>query len=299
MTTEHSFNPGDIEPAKVGLIQEQANVQDEQLDESTPATVSDKPNEQDANLTPVTQPVQALPQESDVYKNLQAAFTRTSQENSELRARLEQMDARLANLSTTQQHAAPAESQANFDDLDKSAGEFEELSPMTEHIKRMQGQIDSQKTAIDNQNATNAKSEKERNQEKHEQAVLLVHPDAQSIMTTIDFQGWLQRQPSYMQGLLQTGPSGGSTNQIIDLFTAYKSAANRPPVVELTPEEKQLEAARLAGAPVQKEPAPILTTDSTNQRIYTAKEIDDMDFKTYAALADDIDKAAAEGRVIQ
>lgn len=297
MTTEHSFNPGDIEPAKVGLIQEQANVQDEQLDESTPATVSDKPNEQDANLTPVTQPVQALPQESDVYKNLQAAFTRTSQENSELRARLEQMDARLANLSTTQQHAAPAESQANFDDLDKSAGEFEELSPMTEHIKRMQGQIDSQKTAIDNQTATNAKSEKERNQEIHEQRIITVHPDAQNIMATIDFQGWLQRQPSYMQGLLQTG----SATQIIDLFTAYKNAANKQQssVVELTPEEKQLEAARLAGAPVQKEPAPILTTDSKNQRIYTAKEIDDMDFKTYAALADDIDKAAAEGRVIQ
>ena len=297
MTTEHSFNPGDIEPAKVGLIQEQANVQDEQLDESTPATVSDKPNEQDANLTPVTQPVQALPQESDVYKNLQAAFTRTSQENSELRARLEQMDARLANLSTTQQHAAPAESQANFDDLDKSAGEFEELSPMTEHIKRMQGQIDSQKTAIDNQTATNVKSEQERNQERHEQIIITAHPDAQNIMATIDFQGWLQRQPSYMQGLLQTG----STTQIIDLFTAYKSAAGKQqsPVVELTPEEKQLEAARLAGAPVQKEPAPILTTDSTNQRIYTAKEIDDMDFKTYAALADDIDKAAAEGRVIQ
>lgn len=300
MTTETSFNPGDVEPAKVGFIQEK-HVQEEQLDDSTPATVPDKPEQNQvapvAPQTPDTTPVQALPQDSEVYKNLQAAFTKTSQVNSNLRGRLEQMEARLASLSTTQQPAATAP-QANLGEIDKVAEEFEELKPIADEMKRMRGELNSQKTAIDTQATNTVKTEKQRNQDEHERNVMLVHPDAKNIMGTVDFQGWLQRQPSYMQGLLNPGPSGGSTAEIIDLFTAYKKAATpsqQPP--QLTPEQQALEAARLAGAPVQKGPAPTLNTTDSNKRIYTNDEIGKMSFKEYAALSDDIDLAMAEGRV--
>lgn len=304
-TEQNSFNPGDVKPLEVGFIQDNEHVQDEQLDESTPATVPDKPEQNQVApvepQTPDTTPVQALPQESEVYKNLQAAFTKASQKNSELQGRLEQMEARLANLSTTQQPAASTTPAHNFDELDKTADEFEELKPIADNMKRMQDQLDNQKAELDDTKTVIVKSDAQRNQEEHERNVMIAHPDARTIMNTIDFQGWLQRQPAYMQGLLNPGPSGGSTAEIIDLFTAYKAASGQPVIPvppQKTPEELALEAARLAGAPTQTSPAPTFTTDSNNKRIYTNAEIGAMSFKEYASLADDIDLAAVEGRVL-
>jgi len=299
MKEEQVFNPGDVEPAKVNLIPIENNVNQEQLDTDTPATVEDKPAV--AVVQPVapaepmqqqasnTQPVQALPQDSDVYKNLQAIFTKTSQENIELKNRLAQFEAELTQLQSTNQQQ-PAEN-VDFGDLDKVAEDFEELKPIASRMKEMQIEQNAQRAKLDAQSNNMRLTAEQQAQMAHENAIAQVHSDSSQIAQSVDFQGWMTRQPSYMQQLLRTGNS----QEIIDLLTSYKSQREQtiPPPSQ---QQQAIDAARLAGAPTQQGPAPLLTTDS-NKRHYTNAEIDAMSYSEYAACADDIEKAMEEGRV--
>lgn len=299
MNTETSFNPADVEPAKVNFLQDQQDVNKEQLDQSTQVAGTDKPEIDTASQQAAPnaqQQVQATPQDSEVYKNLQAHFTKVSQDNSELRNEVMQLRRELT--AAQQQRTtipAPAAAQPNLEELDKTAEDFEELKPFVSTMKTMQGQINAQQATIKSQqedynNNTAANTEQERMS-----AITQVHADAIPLTNSVDFQGWLARQPSYMQSLMPNGPAAA----IIDLVTAYKNSKGgkqTSPHQQPNQQQQQLDTARLASAPDINSPAPKLTTDS-GKRIYSNDEIGAMSYKEYAALADDIELAMTEGRI--
>ena len=54
-------------------------------------------------------------------------------------------------------------------------------------------------------------------QKIHMQKIYAAHPDADAIFTNADFQDWLKRTPHF-----QNTPSVGTTQEVIDMFSAYK-----------------------------------------------------------------------------
>lgn len=296
MTTETSFNPANVEPAKVNLLQDQQDVNKEQLDQSTPAAGTDKPEIDPASQQAAPnaqQQVQATPQDSEVYKNLQAHFTKVSQDNSELRNEVMQLRRELA--AVKQQPIIPtAAAPANLEELDKQAEDFEELKPFVSTMKTMQDQINAQQATIKTQQEEYNNNTAVNTEQGRINAITQVHSDAIAITNSVDFQGWLARQPSYMQSLMPNGPA----REIIDLVTTYKRSKGGQPPQQQQPsqQQQQLDTARLASAPDINSPAPKLTTDS-GKRIYSNDEIGAMSYKQYAALADDIELAMTEGRI--
>ena len=136
----------------------------------------------------------------DRYKNLQAAFTRASQENANLKSDMTQLQNQVEQLTTIQtnqqQQQVTEPTQTDYTDLDKSASEFEEMLPMVNHIKKLEQTI----LELQNKQATTEQSVAETQQqssqtaqasaqEMHNQRILAVHPDAFNIANTVDFNG--------------------------------------------------------------------------------------------------------------
>ncbi len=286
MTTETSFNPDEVEPAMVNFIKDDNNVNEEQLDTDTLDDAKDK-QEADQQNAPKAEQVQASPQDSEVYKNLQAHFTKVSQENSELRNENVQLKRELTEKSTIPEPVKPV----GFEEVDKIAEDFEELKPIASSMKNMQQQLAAQQAAM-TQQQQNIDSNNQQNAEQVRiDTITRAHSDAIALTNSFDFQGWLARQPSYMQTLMPMGPA----REIIDLINAYKSSLTGQ-VVPNNLQQQNIDAARLASVPDNNSPVPKLTTDS-NKRIYSNAEIGAMSYREYAALSDDIDVAMMEGRI--
>lgn len=297
MSTEQKFNPGDVEPAKVNFIDDNINVQDEHLAQSTPAKVEDTP------VTPVapvaqapdtSQPVHAEPQDSDErYRNLQAAYTKVSQENSELRNRLDRLEAGQAQPTPQQQFIQPqVPTPAEPDELDTVAKEFPELEPIASRMKELQQKMNEQSSNIEQQRESLDSTVRQTAQEKQDTAILTAHSDAIQINQSVDFQGWLARQPSYMQPWMRTG----TAEQVIDLLSAYKRAAGNQQQQQ-PPAQDPLDEARIAGAPGDAS-APIINNgDSGNKKRWTKAEIDSMSYAEFEIHEAELDLAAREGRI--
>lgn len=286
MSTENSFNLGNIEPAKVNFIDSDNNDQEEHLDgKSTPAKVEDTHAAQQA---PDTAPVHAQAQDSDErYRNLQAAYTKTTQENSELRNRLEQLEMRLAQPTPQNQFAQPAPAiPAQPDELDSVADEFPELKPIASRMKKMQHDMESQKSDLEKQQEEARVNAEISAENDRMNTILSRHSDAIPLTNSVDFQGWLARQPTYMQRLIPNGPA----LEIIDVITSYKSSAGQQQ------QGNQLNEARKAGAP-NNSAAPIVNNGNSEKQTWTHAQIEAMSYAEYEALEAELDLAAREGRI--
>lgn len=294
MTTESNFDPSKVKPAMVNFIDsDEQNDQEEHLDGlSTPATVEDTQDEPVApvNQAPDTKPVHAETQDSDErYRNLQAAYTKVSQENSELRRTIQHLEQSIPqNQYVQSEPATPAEP----DELDNIVNEFPELEPIASRMKEFKRKMDAQQAAIDQTQESMNRNAQETAQERQNRTILAAHNDAYEIAGSIDFSGWLQRQPSYMHSWMNTG----TAEQVIDLLTAYKVAAGRSPQQQ-PPKQNPVDEARMAGSP-SKNGSPIINTNDSKKRTWTAAEIDAMDYAEYQTLEQELDLAAREGRII-
>jgi len=178
--SENKFDIADIEPAKVGFIEESTT--EEQLPESTlpeESSTEEKPTEVQATA------------DSEEYKNLQAAFTKTSQENSELRNRLNDMEARLDRTPPAPNHQnsfdVPAQQAHVPDELDKVDEEFTELKPVNARIRKLEAQLVVQEARLATQQREYADNTAMTAQQIHDQKILSVHPDAYDIAVTAIF----------------------------------------------------------------------------------------------------------------
>jgi len=273
--SEHSFDIEGIEPAKASFIENSTTVSDEKLPDGTPAPESAAPAEQPA-------PVPAPAESDEKYKNLQAAFTKATQDNSELRNRLVNLEDRLA------QQPAPT-NQDNFDlsaqqppkpdELDKTVEDYAELSPFAARIKQLEAQLLQQKSSMDRSQEDQARVQQQNARQAHEQKIMSVHADAFQIAATPDFKGWVARQPRYIQVAVQEG----SAEELIDVFTAYKGTPTMTDV-----------ANQIANPPVGS--AVIKNTDPTKPT-FTGAQIAEMSYEEFIRREPEIQLAQMEGRV--
>ena len=280
---EHSFDIEGIEPAKAHFINEVQpdNESDEQPNGNTPGSESIPA----APVAPIEQPapVQAPTESDDNYKNLQAAFTKVTQDNSELRNMITDLEARLVTPPAPTPQSSfdvPAQQPQKPDELDKTVEDYAELSPFATRIKQLEAQVKEQNLAMTAAQQAQINAQKQAAQQVHEQKIVAVHPDAFSIARTPEFQGWVTRQPRYIQVAVREG----SAEELIDVFTAYKGTPTKVDVANQI-------ANPFVGSAVIKNTDP-------NKPFFTGAQIDAMSYAEFTRRESEIQEAQRDGRVV-
>lgn len=278
--SETSFDISDIEPAKVQLIEDKEQGNDEeQLQDGTLPGDSGNPEQRQ-------QEEQAATADSETNKNLQSAFTKVSQENSELRNRLSQMESMIQQM---QKQNAPRTRENSFDtsqqsqpvdELDAVDKEFEELKPVNKRIRQLEEMVRRQSVQINHNQRDYTESTELTAKQLHEQKILAAHSDAFDIAQTADFTGWLARQPSYMRQLTRTG----TAEDIISLITTYKSSA-----------PSKVDDARRMGAP--NAGSSVIKNIDSGKPTFTGQQIHDMSDAEFIRREAEIQEAQMDGRV--
>lgn len=279
---QHTFDASGIEPAKAVLIEKQTSTEEQPIEGTLPED-SAKATEQVAAAAEQSPPVQA-DADSKLYKDLQAGFTRVSQENSELRNQLSIMHERLNNISAPVQQNAPASAQQSQpDSLDAVDSEYPELKPVNQRVRELEAQLKRQNEQLQNYQRDYTEDRQLTAQQLHDNKILASHPDAFDLANTAEFTGWLHRQPVYVQNLITTG----NADEIISLVSTYKATVATKP--------NKTEEARRVSAP-NTGSAPIKTIDA-NKPTFTGQQIADMSDAEFIRREAEIQEAQMEGRV--
>lgn len=268
MSEEQKDDLSGIEPAKVEFIEGQ----EEQQPESTLPEDSGAAEQPDG--------VQA-DTDSEGYKNIQAAFTKSQQENNVLRDRLERLEANVVQPQTHQNSFEVPSVQRQPDELDEVDKQFEELKPVNARIRKMEALLKQQQDQIANNQRDYTAGQATTAQQIHDQKILSVHPDAYTLATTPDFTGWLARQPVYVQNVTRTG----NADDIISLMNTYKSSANKA------------DAARRVASPDNTGTGTVKNMDS-QKPTFTGAQIHAMSDAEFIRREDEIQLAQMEGRVL-
>ena len=277
--SEKEFNLGEVDPAKVDFIGDD-NPGSEQPGESgsSDSSVEQSTGEQ--------QSVAADTVDSEQYKNLQAAFTRASQENAELRNKIAEIEQRLAAQPTPQNsfNVAPQQS-TEPDELDALVEDYTEMKPVASRVKKLEAHIRKLENELGSSRKEFSQTQQQTAAELHWNKILTAHPDARSIATSADFMGWVARQPAYVQAVIEgRDPVVGSAENVIDVINQYKASTNK------------VEQARNLAAP-RVGTAAIKTTDS-NKPTFTGAQIAAMSDEEFIRREAEIQQAQMEGRVL-
>ena len=88
--------------------------------------------------------------------------------------------------------------------------------------------------------------------EAHYQAIYQAHPDADSIVESKELDDWIKAQPSFAQAGYRAALEAGTTDQVIELFDAFKQATGTQVEAPAGADDKAKEAAAAAQQPDPK-----------------------------------------------
>lgn len=71
------------------------------------------------------------------------------------------------------------------------------------------------------------RKEQQSAQDAHMQAIYSKHPDADEVVQSKDFSDWAKSLPSIMQAAVDTALKDGTTQQVIEVFDAFKTGTGR------------------------------------------------------------------------
>jgi len=135
----------------------------------------------------------------------------------------------------------------------------------------------------------------EARQEKAIAKIKESHPDFIDIISSKDWNTWLEDQPESVKGMIDGNvDDAASFIKAINLFkveTNYKSTAKK----SSTPSAKK--SMNSSAADAVNVSASGVDVGDTNKRIWTVAEIENMSMDVYEQYADEISKARREGRV--
>lgn len=283
--SEQEFNLGEVEPAKVNFIGDDnpgSEQPDDDVNPSDPATGTPDGTPDDGQQNDV-----ASVMESEQYKNLQAAFTRASQENAELRSRIAEIEQRLAERPITHQNSfdVPPQQPAGPDELDTLAEDYTEMKPVASRVKKLEAHIRKLENELGSSRREFSNTQQQTAAELHWNKILTAHPDARTIANSADFMGWVARQPAYVQAVIDgRDPVVGSAENVIDVINQYKAATNK------VDQARNLAAPRVGTAAIK-------TTDS-NKPTFTGAQIAAMSDEEFIRREAEIQQAQMEGRVL-
>ena len=236
-------------------------------------------------------------------KGMQANMTKATQEAAELRKSNESMKAELDALKETveqlKQSSVKTEKPAEPDRLSQFREQYgEEFQPVVEGITKANEQVSSVDSKVNKlaEELKTLRKEKEAAEleaawNKHWGTVKAAHPDADNIVVSEDYKGWLLRQPEYVQ----KADADGSTNDVIHVFKLYKGSQKQDqPSKDASSNllDKAKEAAEPSVDSVQTAP-----NDNDEVPWFSEAEIRSMTPMEFAGKESLIEQAAAMGRI--
>lgn len=107
--------------------------------------------------------------------------------------------------------------------------------------------------------------------EKHFAAIAAAHPDAESLAESAELKGWINRQPSFVRQGFEAVLTQGTTEQVIEMFDAFKAATGR---TQTLPAAQNAAAAAKAVIAKAQTPVPASLSDVPGSAAGPADELD-------------------------
>lgn len=166
---------------------------------------------------------QAIAREKEATERLpalEAAVTRLEQENAGLRNQLQQIQVAAPQPGAQERATAVLAAQPgeSDEDLKRAMDEYGEvIGPLVRKFDALAGQVQTLGNTVGRQSERTSRQE-------HFDAIARAHSDYQQIHASGDFQGWLIRQPVFIQDYIKKG----SADQVIYVLDQYKGAVGVP-----------------------------------------------------------------------
>jgi hypothetical protein len=167
------------------------------------------------------------------------------------------------------------------DELRTLAEEYPDIaSPLLKKLSRLEETVSEYRTQM-------AAKESQGTLQAHFDSIRKSHPDMDDIVTSDDFNGWLDRQSPVWKRVAQDG----SAQEVVDLLDRYRDVLGTPPQ---QPESKVERARRVAepSMPKARKPDP-----NSGKRVWTREEITRMPLNEFEKRQGEIDQAYLDGRV--
>lgn len=138
---------------------------------------------------------------------------------------------------------------------------FGDFSPeaMAKGVAQLvQAQLDARMAAIDAKLQPIQQQTARSATEVHLSAIYSAHPDADSIAESQEFAAWKSTQPGVVRAALDAALTTGSTNDVIEVFSAFKAATGQAAVpTAATAKAGQISPAQAAKAAIARAAAPM------------------------------------------
>ena len=221
------------------------------------------------------------------YKNAQARMTKATQEASDLRKKVSEMEERLNYREQLQVQPATTETVAQEGDLKSLMEDYPDIA------KPLISKINSLENQLNNTTQTQEQREEERVMAEHVAAIKAAHPDLDEVRTSDDFQGWMSRQSNFYQRIAEEG----SAEDVVELLNSYKKAVgyDTPIVDKSSKKAAKLEAAKKVADP--KLPKTRQSSSGNSKTRFSVDEISRMTPNQFEKYEKEIDKAYSGGRI--
>lgn len=217
-------------------------------------------------------------------KNAQAKMTKALQETSALRKHLEEMQR--VNDELRQQLAAQEETDSRLDEVRENYPDL--AGPLLDALEKQKTEVQQTREALAEQRRMEFERAQNLEIEEHWSRIREIHPDVDDLISTEEWNDWLEDQTQTVQRWVNEG----SSNDAITVLSKFKTDLG---VGGPTPQEKVLEKARKVAEP--KLPSARKTDTKSGKKTWTVEEIKRMPNREFEKHQAEIMEAYAQNQI--
>lgn len=203
--------------------------------------------------------------------NAQKRMTQATQEAADLRKQVQSLTQTVEELK--QQPAQQPDNAINsqegnaLEKLDSLASEFEDFAPLVNAIRSIQNQVVSLQQSAEKTEQQVQQDQAKQAESEYMNAITAVHPDAETIALSPDFDAWLVSKPSFFrQNVFGTGQpnSAGTPEQVNFVLSQYKQSIAPSQQTSKLEEAKKLATPSVRSKTETIKPKPTFTREQIN-----------------------------------
>ena len=217
-------------------------------------------------------------------KNAQAKMTKALQETSALRKHLEEMQR--VNDELRQQLAAQEQTDSRLDEVRENYPDL--AGPLLDALEKQKAEVQQTREALAEQRRMEFERAQNLEIEEHWSRIREIHPDVDDLISTEEWNDWLEDQTQTVQRWVNEG----SSNDAITVLSMFKTDLG---VGGPTPQEKVLEKARKVAEP--KLPSARKTDTKSGKKTWTVEEIKRMPNREFEKHQAEIMEAYAQNQI--
>jgi hypothetical protein len=201
--------------------------------------------------------------------NAQQRMTQATQEAADLRKQNFELteivnQLRSASVQSPDNASNPQESGDLLQQLEGLATEYEDFAPLVNAIRTVQSQVGNLQQSAESSKQEAAVATANSARDKYMSEITSVHPDAETVAASPDFDAWLSTQPGFFRdNVYGTGQpnSAGTPEQVSYVISAYKSKQQASQPTSKLEEAKKLVTPSVRSQTHTDKPKPTFTQD--------------------------------------